>query len=473
MSVPSRNWSAATVPSSGRFAARLLPHHADAEDAFQAVFLALVRGVFHTCRPGLARMAARGCRARGGQGTAKRGPAAAARNIASRSRNATIPSLTNPGPRLMDAVHEEIRGLPESERTAFILCDLEGVRPAGRGRAAGLAARHALRAALQGPATPARPAHPGAASPRRSWRSADWPARPVRCRLPCWNRSIPSRPRGAAGIPSTVANLARGLVEGTTMRTKMLAATFLVAGALSMSGGGTRALAGRCPERRRQQCGFGPRGPASGQGPRDAGRPGGGAQTIRPGRERRRVSRARAARAVLFGGQGRGMGGMMGMASGPSGWEYKFVDVVNDYKTFERTLTQQGRDGWEYVWIGTGFSGQGRTELVLVFKKPRGWQPPDHEWRGNGRLWRRWGRRFRRHDDARLRRGQLPGGLSASGTDMLLPDAAALGVVSTAGDIEARTQRLRKANATDLAKAIERRCPRPKRSRSCPRRTRT
>ena len=38
-------------------------------------------------------------------------------------------------------------------------------------------------------------------------------------------------------MSSTVAELARGLVEGVTMRTKVLAATLLVAGALGMTGG--------------------------------------------------------------------------------------------------------------------------------------------------------------------------------------------------------------------------------------------
>jgi hypothetical protein len=49
-------------------------------------------------------------------------------------------------------------------------------------------------------------------------------------------------------------------------------------------------------------------------------------------------------------------------------WEYKFVDVKNDRKTFEQVITQHGKDGWEFC--SSERFGQG--ELVLVFKKRKG-----------------------------------------------------------------------------------------------------
>jgi len=51
--------------------------------------------------------------------------------------------------------------------------------------------------------------------------------------------------------------------------------------------------------------------------------------------------------------------------------DYKFVDINNDRREFERTVTQQGKDGWEYAG-SERFLGARQGELVLVFKKHRG-----------------------------------------------------------------------------------------------------
>ena len=213
----------------------LLPHHADAEDAFQAVFLALVRVPLHPRRAGVAGMAARHGRSRGDQGAAERCPPPPARH------RAAVPERDRPVPdeswtALMTAVHEEIGQLPEGERTAFVLCDLEGVRQPDAAARLGWPL-----GTLSGRLCKARQRLVDQLTRRGIAPSilalGGWRARPARCRRTLLEQVSSFSTASAAGIPSTVATLARGLVEGTTMRTKMLAATILVAGALSLSGG--------------------------------------------------------------------------------------------------------------------------------------------------------------------------------------------------------------------------------------------
>ena len=103
---------------------QLLPDPADAEDAFQAVFLAFVKS---------------SGRVRGGNvgawlhGTAVRGAMKLRRGaVRARQRDratakpeaAALPGDWN---ELLAAVHDEVGRLPEALRTAFVVCDLEGV----------------------------------------------------------------------------------------------------------------------------------------------------------------------------------------------------------------------------------------------------------------------------------------------------------------------------------------------------------
>ena len=103
---------------------QLLPDPADAEDAFQAVFLAFVKS---------------SGRVRGGNvgawlhGTAVRGAMKLRRGaVRARQRDratakpeaAALPGDCN---ELLAAVHDEVGRLPEALRTAFVVCDLEGV----------------------------------------------------------------------------------------------------------------------------------------------------------------------------------------------------------------------------------------------------------------------------------------------------------------------------------------------------------
>ncbi|HEY2911014.1 MAG TPA: sigma-70 family RNA polymerase sigma factor, partial [Gemmataceae bacterium] len=101
--------------------------HAEAEDAFQATFLALIRS---------------GASVRRGEAVAgwlhgvalriclkiKRSAARRRhheRNGSRRETDRTVPDAA--WTTLLAAVHEEVQGLPETMRAAFVLCELEGV----------------------------------------------------------------------------------------------------------------------------------------------------------------------------------------------------------------------------------------------------------------------------------------------------------------------------------------------------------
>ncbi|HUR53427.1 MAG TPA: sigma-70 family RNA polymerase sigma factor, partial [Gemmataceae bacterium] len=105
-----------------------LTEAADADDAFQATFLALVRSA-HTIRTGSAvggwlhGVAVRVC-TKVRRGAVRRRQRE--QKVACPEADRPVPDSTWDG--LLAAVHEEVQKLPEAERTAFVLCDLEGVR---------------------------------------------------------------------------------------------------------------------------------------------------------------------------------------------------------------------------------------------------------------------------------------------------------------------------------------------------------
>src|SRR5215831_16572130 len=204
----------------------LLPQNADAEDAFQAVFLALVRGA-GSIRAGQALPAWL-------HGAAVRVAAKSKRSAArrrQREQRAAIPEADRSVPdaawsALMTAVHEEVQQLPDAERTAFVLCDLEGVRQPDAAARLGWplgtlsgrlckARQRLLEQLTRRGIAPAVLAIGGIAGS-----AGVVPAALV--------DKVTSFPVVMTGVSSTVAELARGLVEGATMRTKVLAATLLV-----------------------------------------------------------------------------------------------------------------------------------------------------------------------------------------------------------------------------------------------------
>jgi RND family efflux transporter MFP subunit len=105
---------------------RMLTHHHDAEDAFQAAFLVLARNAASVRRRELV--------ASWLYGVAQR-TALKARVLASKRRSREMQVMTMPEPQAaqqdssadLDArIDQELAGLPEKYRSAIILCDLEG-----------------------------------------------------------------------------------------------------------------------------------------------------------------------------------------------------------------------------------------------------------------------------------------------------------------------------------------------------------
>lgn len=355
---------------------QLLPHHADAEDAFQAVFLALVRGA-GSIRAGQALPAwLHGVAIR----VATRVKRAAVRRR-QREQRVAVHEADRPVPdaawaTLMSAVHEEVRQLPLPERTAFILCELEGVRqpdaaarlgwPLGTLSGRLCKARQKLLEQLtRRGIAPAVLALGGLAG------SAGTVPAALVTQVSCFPTA------GAAGVSSTVAALAGGLVEGVTMRVKLAAAALLVAGTLGFSGGAmvlsrADAQGGKAKAEQPPAATIGPAQPAQ-----DGGRAGG----ARPGQNRVVVAEGEGGQ-VIFGqqgqpggvaliGQGPGFGGMM--FGGPPRWEYKFVDLKSDDRAaFEKEILTAGNDGWEYAGSERLRRGNDANQLVLVFKRPQG-----------------------------------------------------------------------------------------------------
>ena len=251
------------------------------------------------------------------------------------------------------------------------------------------------------------------------------------------------------------------------MRTKMLAATILVAGALSMSGG---ALV--LSQADAQSGGGSSGGPPAGSPPSSGGfspgaAPGGGNNPFGPGVGPGGFGGDNGGGVGFFGGQrGGGTGGSGGMSiSGGPAWEYKFVDIDGDRKEYERLITQNGKDGWEFCESNRMNDGK-RDVLVLVFKKPRGGRLT----LGGGAMG---GMGMIGGGGGGL--GGMPGasgggmamsgpggGTGFGGFDPPMPGLGGSGARFTAGDIEARTHRLKTTNATDLARVIEKSLPNAK-----------
>ncbi len=370
---------------------QLLPHHADAEDAFQAVFLALVRsaGSIRAGRTLPAWLHAVAVRV-----AAKVKRAAARRR--QREQRAAVPEADRPVPDaawvgLMTAVHEEVQRLPDAERTAFVLCDLEGVRqpdaaarlgwPLGTlsGRLCKARQRLLDQLTRRGIASGVLALGGLAAS------AGSVPAALV--------EKVTSFPVAAAtGVSSTVAALARGLVEGATMRTKLLAAGLLVAGALGLTGGAiilskadAQTGGGGGGNGTRPPSGL-PGGGGSGggslpPGSSDAGGggappgmgtglPGTGADPLRGGGGPPRADAGMPGMPAMP-----GMAGGWGVvAGGPTKWEYKFVDLGTGIReNFEKEITKAGNDGWEFCGSERLNEAKGGpAALVLVFKRAKG-----------------------------------------------------------------------------------------------------
>jgi RNA polymerase sigma factor (sigma-70 family) len=353
---------------------QMLPHHADAEDAFQAVFLALAR-CGTTIRDGRAVPAWL-------HGVAVRVATRARRAFARRRARERAAALGEAGrpvsgaawDALAAAVHEEVQRLPDPERAAFVLCDLQGVSqpdaavrlgwPLGSVSGRLCKARQYLlnRLTARGIA-PAAVVGIGLTAGSAGAVPVGLVGTPPRGFPPALLDAVKTFPHSPTAASTVVATLARGLTEGATMRVKVMAAAAVLVAAVGLTG---TAVVFSTAEAQQPAGGGGavtlPRGgqptdpsrtgPPGMAPPPPAGNPVGGGMP----------------------GPGRGAAEWLSYFA-PATWEYKFVDVKSDRKEFEKAIAMHGKDGWEFC-ASERFPEGDKAGLVLVFKKRKGGDAP-------------------------------------------------------------------------------------------------
>jgi RNA polymerase sigma factor (sigma-70 family) len=348
---------------------------ADAEDAFQATFLALIRSA----------SAVRSGPAIAGwlHGVAVRVAAKVKRSSVrrrQREQRAAGPEADRTVPEaaweaLLAAVHEEVQRLPAALRTAFVLCELEGVR------------------------------QPEAAA-RLGWKAGTLSGRLTRARQLLLQRLssrglAPALAGGtlglgvatatAAALPGELTDKAMSLIHAggavspvvlklasevmpMMIRTKLAAAAIVVAGGLGtllfpmaaaqQPGGlpGQSDAGGAPQEKPRLET---PRGrPLDGprSEPQGGGRPGAGLRTggYPP------LAPSEPPRGGLPPGVPESSPQARAMMSGHTQWEYKFVAAGSSAKDVVQLFTEMGNEGWEYC--GTQeFSDKQLAEAMKLF----------------------------------------------------------------------------------------------------------
>lgn len=349
----------------------LLSDPGDAEDTFQATFLALVQSA-GTIRDGAAV---------GGwlHGVATR-LATKVKRSAVRRRQREHRTAAGENDRsvpesswaaLLAAVHEEVQQLPEPLRTAFVLCDLEGVRQPDAASRLGL--------------------KPGTLTGRLSR------ARQLLLDRLTKRGLVPALAGGAVGLgittgagavpaslidkavtiakaggvaPPAILKLVREATPMVLTQTKLIAAAVLVASGLAV-GLGTKLL----PVVHGQ--------PPANNLPEQATRPATASNTVVG--SSRSADAAPADGLLMPTGTPPGVGSAMsgappgmpsygGMATAGAGnrpvWEYDFVAVVEQQAFFEQAIRRHGQDGWEFCG-SERVRKDGALQLVLVFKRPQ------------------------------------------------------------------------------------------------------
>jgi RNA polymerase sigma factor (sigma-70 family) len=307
----------------------LLPADADAEDAFQATFVALVRSA-GTIR----RTEALGAWL---HGVAYRVAMKARRGAARRKRREAAAAVPEPDTPVSDAtwdelqaaVHDEVCRLPEKLRLPFVLCGLQG-RPQrdaaellgwkvgtvsgrltqARQRLLDRLARRGVPVGVAAGATVLGITAGGAAVPASIFAKAMAVA------------------RAPGAVSPVVLSLARGVSQMSVTRTKLIVAGVLMAGALT-TGLGSRVLS-----------------TADAQAP--------------PGHRETEADVIKRALDYLAAQQTQDR------------WEYKFVPAEKGLTAadLQKLLSAHDRDGWEYCGAQDLAAG-GRTVAHLTFKRPR------------------------------------------------------------------------------------------------------
>jgi RNA polymerase sigma factor (sigma-70 family) len=402
----------------------LLPDPADAEDAFQATFLALVRSA------GKIRCGS----AVGGwlHGVAVRVAMKAKRSAArrrEREEKAAESEADRPVPdshweTLLAAVHEEVQALPEPLRAAFVICDLEGVRQpdaairlgwkAGTLTGRLCKARQELldRLARRGLA-PAVAA--GAVGLGATTAAAAVPAGLV--------TKVSALAGGASAIPPAVLELVTGVLPMTVSRTKLIAAALLAAGGLGLGlnsamlptvgarppaatddddpppppkGKAKAGQPGQPGGRGQNQPGQPGQPPQGGPRPGGQGGPGGlpGGPGGQGGPSGAGPGPGFPAGGPPGGGQatggpgfpGGGGGGFSISTAGHGPWEYKLVGKPDAPIEYAKVLGEYGNQGWEFVLIQPfdnaaleaaakadpgHFANVAGKSMVMVFKRTK------------------------------------------------------------------------------------------------------
>jgi RNA polymerase sigma factor (sigma-70 family) len=310
----------------------LLPSEADAEDAFQATFLALVRGAGRISRPSalaawLHRVAGRVCRN-------------SLRALARRKRHERSAAVAESAcpvdgatwDRWQTSVHEEIDRLPDSLRVPFLLCVLQGVRQPEAARRLGWKL-----GTVSGRVCKAKQTLTDALTRRGLTGAAVMAglvgiAGPLSAGLVGKGTAVVRPGAGpGGGISTRVCELARGATGGFMGKAKLLAAAVLTATLTIGVGSGVLSTAdaqSAAPK-------------ASGQGSGDDG-------------GRSGATKFGAAPPAATGGGGRGMPSGGSMATRGPRVEYQFVARPKGAAAFKSLLTKQGADGWEYAGLVPG-----------------------------------------------------------------------------------------------------------------------
>ncbi len=319
-----------------------VPNHADAEDAFQATFLALAQsakgirtperlaGWLHAAAVRIAGKAKRGFTRRTKYERATAKP---------ESDSPVSAAAWND---LLAAVHAEVSSLPPSLRAAFVLCDLEGAEPGAAAKQLGLKP-----GTLTGQLARARQRLLAALAKRGL--AAGAVALGTAVLVP---EALANKVSGGVVPSAAVIELASEITTMGVSKLKLLVAGLLVAGGLTLSGLGLLSKAdGQAP-------------PGGVPGVGTPGAPPGAAPGLPPG-------------GSAGGGPGGGMGG--GIASAPAG-EFLYVAKPSKLTDVAKVMKDKSAAGWEYTGPldvdptdppkGKEFEDISKsTRVVLVFKR--------------------------------------------------------------------------------------------------------
>jgi RNA polymerase sigma factor (sigma-70 family) len=218
---------------------RILRDAHDAEDAFQATFLVLVRRAASITPRAMVGNWLYGV----AHQTALKARAMAARR---RARERQVPALPEPaaGPQprrddLGDVLDHELSRLPDKYRAAIVLCDLEGRTRTEAARQLGvpegtLAARHARARAMLGKRLARRGLAGAGGALLTSEATAGVPAAVVSSTLRAVGAAAAGGPAAAGAVPVKVAALAEGVLKRMLfVKARAAAARLLAAGLLA------------------------------------------------------------------------------------------------------------------------------------------------------------------------------------------------------------------------------------------------